>query len=108
MTEKPGAGDLRRYGLEPPAARMTLLQEGWDVERTVLFGRQSDDMRYARTVGRDPILRVPGDFWEKVTTRVFDLRRKEILGVGQYRIEKMTAAREGRGALVLSRQKDRV
>jgi uncharacterized protein DUF4340 len=106
VTEKPGPADLRRSGLDPPAARMTLLQEGWDVEKTVLFGKPADDTRFARTVGREPILKVPGDFWEKVTTRVFDLRRKEVLGVGQYRIEKMTVAREGAEALVLSRQKD--
>lgn len=106
VSEKPGETDLRRYGLAPPAARVSLLQEGWDVEKSVLFGRQADGRRYARTLGRDPVVTVPGDVWEKVAARVFDLRRKDLLGINQYRIESLSAARDGRPALVLARQKD--
>lgn len=106
VSEKPARADLRRFGLDPPAARLTLLQEGWDVEKTVVFGGKVEGGRYARTVGRDPVVLVPDDFWDKVTTRVRDLRRKDLVGVGQYRVEKVTAARNGKQALVLSRQKD--
>ena len=104
--EHPKPADLRRSGLEPPAARMTILQEGWDVEKTVLVGKTKDGSLFARTVGRDPVLTIPKDFWEKVATKVSDLRRKEILGVGQYRIDTITASRDGRPAVVLTRQKD--
>ena len=107
-SEKPAATELRRFGLEPPAARLTLLQEGWDVEKTVIFGKEDGGGRYARTLGRDPVLTVPKDIWKQVQTKVADLRRKDLLGVGQYRIEKVTAAwgEGGRKALVLARQKD--
>ncbi len=105
-SEKPGPKDLRQHALDPPSARLTILQEGWDIEKTVLFGRKPDGTLYARTVGRDPIVAIPKDFWEKVTTKVADLRRKEILGVGQYRLQTITAARAGKPALVLTREKD--
>jgi hypothetical protein len=104
--ENPGPADLRRFGLQPPAARLSLLQEGWDVEKSLVFGRETDGGRYARAVGRDPVVTVPADIWPKVTTRVFDLRRKDLLAVNQYRVETISAARDGRPALVLTRQKD--
>ena len=106
-SEKPSAADLRRFGLQPPQARMALFQEGWDVEKTVAFGREAPGGgRYARTIGRDPVLTVPADFWPKVTTKLFDLRRKDLLGVQQYRIESVTFARHGKPASTLTRQKD--
>jgi hypothetical protein len=105
-SEAPSATELRRYGLAPPAARLTLLQEGWDVEKTLLFGRTTGGDRYARTVGRDPVVTVPGDFWEKIRTRVLDLRRKELLDVSQYRIGTITAAVDGGPALVIARGKE--
>ncbi len=105
--EKPSDTDLRRFGLTPPQARMILLQEGWDVEKTVVFGKEvKGGGRYARTLGRDPVITVPSDFWPKVTTRLFDLRRKDLLGVQQYRIESITIARGGGPAMTLTRQKD--
>lgn len=107
-SEKPAAADLRRFGLEPPAARLTLLQEGWDVEKTVAFGKETENGRYARTLGRDPVLTVPKDFWKQVQTKVVDLRRKDLLGVSQYKIDKVTAAwgQGGAKAMTLARQKD--
>jgi len=106
-SEKPADADLRRMGLTPPQARMTLLQEGWDVEKTVIFGKEAGGGgRYARTLGRDPVVTVPADFWPKVTTRLIDLRRKDLLGVQQYRIESITFARGGAPAMTLARQKD--
>ena len=105
-TEKATAKDLRRLALDPPSARMTILQEGWDVEKRILIGRTKDGSLYARTEGRDPILAIPKDFWEKVATKVDDLRRKEIFALGQYRVATLTAARAGRPALVLTRQKE--
>ncbi|MFQ5877967.1 MAG: DUF4340 domain-containing protein [Acidobacteriota bacterium] len=106
VLESADAAALKRYGLEPPAARVTLLQEGWDVEKTVVFGRKGEADLYARAVGRDPILKIPADFWDKLATRVIDLRRKDLLGVSRYRIEQITAARGFGPALVLSRQED--
>jgi uncharacterized protein DUF4340 len=105
-SEKPAAGDLRKRALDPPTVRLTLLQEGWDVEKTVLFGRTPDGSLHARTLGRDPIVAIPKDFWNKVSLGVPGLRRNDLLGVGQYRLETITAARKGRPALVMTRQKD--
>jgi len=106
-SEKPAAPDLKRFGLSPPQARLTLLQEGWDVEKSVLFGKEAaGGGRYARTSGRDPVLTVPADFWPKVTTRFFDLRRRDLLGVQQYRVESITLARKGQPALTLTRDKE--
>jgi hypothetical protein len=104
--EKPTRKELKRDLLDPPSARITLRQEGWDVDKTVLFGHAKDGTLHARTVGRDPVVTVPKDFWEKIETKVFDLRRKEILGVGEYRIETLTATRPGAPAVILTRQKD--
>src|SRR5262249_39610504 len=87
--------------------RMTLLQEGWDVEKTVVFGKEvAGKGRYARTMGRDPVVTVPSDIWAKVTTKLDDLRRKDLLGVQQYRIASITFARNGESAMTLTRQKD--
>jgi hypothetical protein len=107
VSEKPSAADMKKFGLSPPLARMTLLQEGWDVEKSVIFGKEAPGGgRYARTVGRDPVLTVPADFWPKVTTRFFDLRRRDLLGVQQYRVDTIIAARDSRGAITLKREKD--
>jgi hypothetical protein len=106
VTEKPGGADLKTYGLAPPAARMTIQEEGWDTARSILFGGASEKTRYAMTVGRDPIVTVADDIWPKVTTALFDLRRKDVLGLSQYRIASVSVARDGGPALVLARQKD--
>ncbi|HXH27549.1 MAG TPA: DUF4340 domain-containing protein, partial [Candidatus Polarisedimenticolia bacterium] len=105
-SESPDAKELRRFGLAPPSARVRLLQDGWDVEKTIELGKTEDGKRYARVVGRDPVLRVSSDLNEKIDTRVFDLRRKEVLALNRYRIQKVTATRDGKPALVLERQKD--
>jgi uncharacterized protein DUF4340 len=106
-SEKPTDADLRRFGLQPPQARLVLFQEGWDVDKAVVFGKEDPGGgRWARTLGRDPVFVVPADFWPKVTTRLFDLRRKDLLGVQQYRIESATFARAGKPASTLARQKD--
>jgi uncharacterized protein DUF4340 len=106
-TESPSEADLKRFGLSPPQARLTLLQEGWDVEKSVLFGKEATGGgRYERTVGRDPVITVPADFWTKVTTKFFDLRRKDLMGVQQYRVETVTLSRDGRPAVTLKREKD--
>jgi len=89
-SEKPSEPDLKRFGLSPPQARLTLLQEGWDVEKTVVFGKEAPGGgRYARTIGRDPVLTVPADFWMKVTTKFFDLRRRDLLGVRDGRLKQI-------------------
>jgi len=106
VTEKPGPADLKSYGLEPPAARVTLLQEGWDTSKTILFGKEEAASRYAATVGRDPVVTVGSDIWPKLTTSLADLRRKDLLAVNEYRTTSLTAALEGRDALVLAKQKD--
>jgi hypothetical protein len=106
VTEKPAPSDLRTYGLDPPAARVTLLQEGWDTSKTVLFGKEESGSRYAKTVGRDPVVAVGSDIWPKVTTSLSDLRRKDLLAVSQYRTTSLTASLQGREALVLAKQKE--
>jgi hypothetical protein len=106
VTEKATDADMKSFALEPPAARLTLQQEGWDAARTILFGGVTEGNRYARTVGRDAVVTVNADIWAKVTTSVFDLRRKEVLGLSQYRLASVTVARDGGPALVLRRQKD--
>jgi hypothetical protein len=107
VSEKPKESDLRRFGLSPPLARMTLLQEGWDVEKSVILGREAPGGgRYARTIGRDAVLTVPADFWTKVTTRFFDLRRRDLLGVQQYRVDTITLSRHGGPAITVKRDKD--
>ncbi len=104
--EKASGKDLRRFALEPDAAEVTLLQEGWDADKTVVFGKTANGKLYARVLGRDPVLSVPGDFWEKLNTKIPDLRRKEVLGLSQYRLDTITAARAGKPTLVLTRQKE--
>jgi hypothetical protein len=105
--EEPTPADLERYGLDPPGVRLAMQQEGWDAERTILFGGDIEGDRYARAGGRDPVLQVPGDIWDKLQARIFDLRRKDLLSVSQYRIETLTASREGAPAVVLRRGEGR-
>ena len=106
VSEKAGDADLKSWGLASPAARLTVLQEGWDGSRTILFGGAADKTRYAMMVGRDPVVTVADDIWPKVTTKLFDLRRKDVLGLSQYRIASVSVARDGGPALVLARQKE--
>jgi len=107
VSETPKESDLKRFGLAPPLARLTLLQEGWDVEKSVILGKEAPGGgRYARTAGRDPVLTIPADFWTKVSTRLFDLRRRDLLGVQQYRVDTITLTRSGRPSVSLRREKD--
>jgi len=102
--EKATEADLRTRGFTPPAARVTLLQEGWDTAKTIEFGAATPDgARQARAVGKDAIVTLLPEFWSKLTAPVFDLRRKDVLGVGQYRIRALTASRDGGPALVLTK-----
>lgn len=107
VSEKAKEPELKRYGLSPPLARMTLLQEGWDVEKSVVLGKEAPGGgRYARTVGRDAVVTIPADFWTKVRTRFFDLRRRDLLGVQQYRVDTITLSRNGGPATIIKRDKD--
>lgn len=106
VEETPDAADLQRYGLDPPVARIVVLQDGWESERAVLFGNEANGDRHARTEGREPVVIAPGDFWPKVTTSLFDLRRKDLLDVNQYRVQSLRARRDGGAELVLTRVED--
>jgi hypothetical protein len=102
--EKATGADLKARGFTPPAARVTLLQEGWDTAKTIEFGAATPDgARQARAVGKDAIVTLLPEFWSKLTAPVFDLRRKDVLGVGQYRIRALTASRDGGPMLVLTK-----
>ena len=106
VKEKAADPDLKTLGFEPPAVRVTLLQEGWDTTKTIEFGSEADGKRNARAVGRDAVIAILPDFWTKLTTPVTDLRRKEVLGLGQYRIRSITAYRGDGEPLVLTKGKE--
>ncbi|MEE9293248.1 MAG: DUF4340 domain-containing protein [Acidobacteriota bacterium] len=103
VSESPTSEDLQRFGLAPPSARLTILQDGWVEPRTIEFGAATEGARYLRILGRGPVVQVSDDIWEKVQTRLFDLRRKDLLGMSQYQIETLTASRAGEVAVVLTR-----
>ncbi|HYV18423.1 MAG TPA: DUF4340 domain-containing protein [Verrucomicrobiae bacterium] len=103
VVEKATDADLKAHGFVPPAARVTLLQEGWDAAKTIEFGAEEDKARQARAVGKDGIVALLPEFWSKLTAPATDLRRKDVLGVGQYRVRSLTASIDGGPALVLSK-----
>jgi hypothetical protein len=82
---------------------VTILQEGWDTAKTIEFGAEEGGARQARTVGKDGIVALLPEFWTRLTAPAGDLRRKDVLGVGQYRIRSVSAARDGGPALVLTK-----
>jgi hypothetical protein len=103
VLEKATDADLKAHGFVPPAARVTLLQEGWDTAKTIEFGAEEAGARQARTVGKDGIVALLPEFWSKLTAPAGDLRRKDVLGVGQYRVRSLTASMDGGPALVLTK-----
>jgi hypothetical protein len=106
VVEKATEADLKAHGFTPPAARVTLLQEGWDTAKTIEFGAEADGARQARTVGKDGIVALLPDFWSKLTAPAGDLRRKDVLGVGQYRVRSVSASKDGGPALQLTKGKE--
>ena len=107
--EQATPADLKARGFTPPAARVTILQEGWDTAKTIEFGATtSDGGRLARAVGRDAIVALLPEFWSKLTAPATDFRRKDVLGVGQYRVRSVTASRDGGPALVLTKGAENV
>ncbi len=106
VAEEPDDADLARYGLDRPAARMTIVQDGKDGERSVQFGDLVDDARYARLEGSGPVVTVPAEFWARVTTSVFDLRRKDLLSLNRYRVRSIAVVRAGGVPLQLTRGDD--
>ncbi|HET8946122.1 MAG TPA: DUF4340 domain-containing protein [Candidatus Polarisedimenticolia bacterium] len=103
VVEKATDADLKAHGFVPPAARVTILQEGWDTAKTIEFGAEEAGARQARTVGKDGIVALLPEFWTKLTAPAGDLRRKDVLGVGQYRVRSVSASRDGGPALVLTK-----
>jgi len=103
IAEHPAPGDLKAWGFEPPAVRLTLLQDGWDAARTVEFGGEKDGERRARTIGRDAVVSITPEFWSKASVALFDLRRRDALGLSQYRLRAISIARNGGKALVLEK-----
>ena len=103
--EKAGEADLKSRGFTPPAARVRILQEGWDTAKTIEFGAAAKEGggRLARAVGKDAIVEVLPEFWSKLIAPAADFRRKDVLGVGQYRVRSVTASRDGGPALVLTK-----
>ncbi|HUD72971.1 MAG TPA: DUF4340 domain-containing protein, partial [Dongiaceae bacterium] len=106
VSESATPEETRECGLEPPAARVAVLQEGWDAAKLVAFGKEKYGQRCARNLGRASIVMVNSDIWPKVTTSIADLRRKEAVGLSQYRLTSISL-KEGDGpALVLTRGKE--
>ncbi|HKQ98491.1 MAG TPA: DUF4340 domain-containing protein [Candidatus Polarisedimenticolia bacterium] len=97
---------MKSCGLEPPQARLAVLQEGWDSAKVIAFGSEKDAGRCARNLGRDAIVEVGSDFWPKVTTPLADLRRREAVGLSQYRLTSISVAQDGGPPLVLTRGKE--
>jgi hypothetical protein len=101
LSEKPSADDLARFGLERPAARITVGEDGDETGRTIRLGIAVEGGRAARAEG--PVVTVPEAFWSKIAVPILDLRRKDLLALNRYRIHSMTIARQGGEALVLRR-----
>ena len=95
LSEAPAAADLARYRLDRPAARLTVQEEGWESGKTIWFGATVDEGRAARVGGAGPVVAVTETFWPKVTTSLFDLRRKDILALNRYRVRGLTVTRLG-------------
>jgi hypothetical protein len=106
VKEKATDPDLKALGFEPPAVKVTLLQDGWDTPKTIEFGSETDGKRNARALGKDAVLAILPDFWSKLQTPAADLRRKEILGLSQYRVRSITAYRGADQPLVLTKGKE--
>jgi hypothetical protein len=106
VKEKATDADLKALGFEPPAVKVTLLQDGWDTTKTIEFGSETDGKRNARAAGKEAVIAILPDFWSKLQTPVSDLRRKEILGLSQYRIRSITAYRGADQPLVLTKGKE--
>jgi hypothetical protein len=106
VTETATPATMKDCGLEPPQARVAVLQEGWDAAKVVAFGNEKDGQRCARNLGRESIVRVNSDIWPKVTTSIADLRRKEAVGLSQYRLTSISVAEAGGAPLVLTRGKE--
>lgn len=94
LDEQPTADDLSRYGLDRPAARMTVQVVGEEGGRSISFGSVVDGARAARAGGAGPVVAVTETFWPKVTTSLFDFRRKEILALNRYRVQEVTVTRQ--------------
>jgi len=106
VTESATPEETGACGLEPPAARVAVLQEGWDAAKVVAFGKEKDGQRCARNLGRASIVMVNSDIWPKVTTSIADLRRKEAVGLSQYRLTSISVKEADGPPLVLTRGKE--
>jgi hypothetical protein len=101
LSEEPAAADLARYGLDRPAARLTVQEEGWESGMTIWFGTTVEEGRAARVGGAGPVVAVTETFWPKVATSLFDLRRKDILALNRHRVRGLTVTRQGGEPLIL-------
>jgi hypothetical protein len=101
LSEEPTADDLARYGLDRPSARMTVQEEGWETGKTVWFGATVDGARASRVDAEGPVVAVTETFWPKVTTALFDLRRKDVLALNRYRLRGVTVTRQSGEPLIL-------
>ena len=92
------AGDLKPYGLDPPALEVVVHPSGGGADETLYVGSKSPigSDRYARRKGDDEILTISASISRIEEAKVDDLRYGKILGMDAWEVSRFEADRDGR------------
>ena len=93
--------DLSTYGLDRPAAEVTIDQEDWREPRRFAFGKEDGKgNRYARRLDRTAVMELEEEIWPKLTLPLEEMRRSVLFDLGRWNVAGVDLE-DSQGKLVL-------
>jgi hypothetical protein len=97
------ATDLKKYGLEPPQAEVTIA--AGSARASLAFGSKgADDVLHVRDTGKAQVVAVPADLLSDFQKPAADFRRKDVFDFRAFNVDRLEVTRDG-STLVFERLK---
>jgi Domain of unknown function (DUF4340) len=94
VTNEPGAGDLKKYGLDKPAATVNLNMGS--ARATLLVGGKADDTTvYARDTSKPLVMTIESSLADELKKGADDYRRKDLFEFRPYNANRIEITRGG-------------
>jgi hypothetical protein len=93
VTENASAADLKKYGLDKPAAELNLVLGS--AKATLVLGAKTENAYYARDASRPAVMTVDAAFFDEFKKSANDYRRKDIFEFRAFNAERLEITRDG-------------
>lgn len=106
VDENPSAAVRKEHGLEPPRFRIALSGEEWSGEKAVEFGKPAGGSMVAIRPDSGELVKVPDSLEAKLKDPIASFRKKDVLPVGRFEVERFRIAGLTPKPLLLERKDD--